>query len=316
MAHFRKIGDRTGYDEDRALQILPVTQQTTFYLVAGADLDVSVDDDSVVGLKAGDTDDKAAHRSAELTAWEKDNILRKVVVKANSNEGETALHAKLDGADFAQSVTLRVVADQNWRRVGKATGECQPELRAELQLLPLRDAVLRVAEDQLHSSVCTRSNGFGVYNIDKSYDWCGAFAYWCWNQAAAIKNLDNPFGPKSSVLWSPQRAIAWAMDPSTPGQLLRYQGPNPMEDKDKRIEPYREIGWNGCQLERGDIVLVRAGNAGGWKHVCLVDSVNGKTLHTMDGNQGDRHSIMKRTRNLDEKLPDQSFAWVFVHVLR
>jgi hypothetical protein len=204
MAHFRKIGDRTGYDEDRALQILPVTQQTTFYLVAGADLDVSVDDDSVVGLKAGDTDDKAAHRSAELTAWEKDNILRKVVVKANSNEGETALHAKLDGADFAQSVTLRVVADQNWRRVGKATGECQPELRAELQLLPLRDAVLRVAEDQLHSSVCTRSNGFGVYNIDKSYDWCGAFAYWCWNQAAAIKNLDNPFGPKSSVLWSPQ----------------------------------------------------------------------------------------------------------------
>jgi hypothetical protein len=273
-----------------------------------------VDDDSLVSVDAANSDDKGAHRSGELTAWEKDNILRKIIVKANSDEGETKLHAKLDGADFAQPVTLRVVGDQNWRRVGKAAGECQPELRAELQLLPFRDAVLRVAEDQLHSSVCTHSDGFGVYNIDKTYDWCGAFVYWCWNQAAAVKNLDNPFGPNGNVLWSPQRAIDWAMNPASPGQLLRYKGENPFTGKYGKQE-YREIGWNGYELERGDIVLLRAGNAGGWKHVCLVDRVDGKTLHTMDGNQGTNQSIKKVNRALDEKLPDGSYKLVFVHVL-
>ena len=315
MAHFRKMGgwNQAGYDESRALQVLPVGQQTIFYLVAGADLDVSVDDDDLVSLTVGGTDDKAAHRSAELTAWEKGNVIRKIIVKAKNIEGETTLHAKLNDNDFTQPITLRIIHDQNWRRVGKAAGECTPELRQELQRLSVRDAVLRVAEDQLHSSICSRSNGFGVYNIDKTYDWCGAFAYWCWEQATAIKGLDNPFGRKSSVLWSPQRAIDWAMNPSTAGQLLRYRGGNPMTGKG--TQEYREIGWNGYDLERSDIVLLRVGNAGGWKHVCLVDTVDGSELHTIDGNQGANQSIKKRTRSLDDKLSDGSYELVFVHVL-
>jgi CHAP domain len=315
MPHFRKLGgrDQAGYDESRALQVLPIAQQTTFYLVAGADLDVSVDDENLVSLTVGSSDEKAAHSSTELTAWEKGNVIRKIVVNAKNNEGETTLRAKLNSNDFAQPITLRIIHDQNWRRVGKAAGECTPELRQELQLLPVRDAVLRVAEDQLHSSVCSRSNGFGVYNIDKTYDWCGAFAFWCWEQAATIKGLNNPFGSKSSVLWSPQRAIDWAIDPSSAGQLLRYQGGNPMTGKG--TQEYREIGWNGYQLERGDIVLLRLGNAGGWKHVCMVDKVNGSALQTIDGNQGANQSIKKVSRSLDEKLPDGSYKLVFVHAL-
>ena len=42
MSHLRKLGnwDVAGYDEARNLQILPIGQRTTFYLIAGAGLDV------------------------------------------------------------------------------------------------------------------------------------------------------------------------------------------------------------------------------------------------------------------------------------
>jgi hypothetical protein len=181
----------------------------------------------------------------------------------------------------------------------------------------------------MHSAVSSRSSGFGVYNIDKSLDWCGAFAYWCWEQAAWIKGLGNPFCPKNSVLWSPQRAIDWAMDPSSPGQLLRYRGGNPMTGKGR--QEYHEIGWNGCWLERGDIVLLRVGNADGWKHVCMVNQLGvavaagvgaagaigaaGSQIQTIDGNQGTNQSIKKVNRSLNEKLSDGSYKLVFVHVL-
>ncbi len=102
MAHFRKIGasDHTGYDEDRTLQVLPVARQTTFYLVAGAGLDVSVDDDSLVSLNVGDTDEWGAHRSAELTAWEKEQVLRKIKVTAKNSEGWTTMRAKLGENEY------------------------------------------------------------------------------------------------------------------------------------------------------------------------------------------------------------------------
>jgi hypothetical protein len=55
MSHLRKLGnwDVAGYDEARNLQILPIGQRTTFYLIAGAGLDVDVDDPDYVSLAVG-----------------------------------------------------------------------------------------------------------------------------------------------------------------------------------------------------------------------------------------------------------------------
>lgn len=315
MAHFRKIGssDVAGYDESRSLQVLPALQQTSLYLVAGEGLDVSVDDPDRVTVKAEGNDNKSVHKSAELTPWEKDQVIRKVILVAKTGDGQTALRAKLNGSDWVKPITIQLVSDQNWRGVGKAQGEVSRELRQELQRLDLRDAVLRIAEDQMHSSIASRSDGFGVYDCDPSYNWCGAFAHWCWKQAAAIKAVQNPFGANNDVLLSPQKAISWAMRVDTPLQLLRYQGGNPMTGKG--TQEYREIGYNGCFLERGDIVLLREGNAGGWKHVCMINSVNGSQLQTMDGNQGKGQSIKLVTRSLDDKVTDGSPKLVFVHVI-
>ena len=305
MASFLKIGtwDQAGYDEGRALQILPVGQQTTFYIVAdtaGADPSVSVDDAGLVSLTV------------------EGSLMLKVTVMANNNQGQTTLRARLNGKEVARPITLRLLHDPYWRQVGKALGECTPEIRKEIQILPLRQAVLRVAEDQMHSSIAWRSNGYGVYNIDKDLDWCGAFAFWCWQQAAAIKGVTDPLGRDSTVLWSPQRAISWGINPATPGQLLRYRGGNPFTGAG--TQEYREIGWNSCRLEPADIVLLREGHAGGWKHVCMVDQDLGANLRTMDGNQSPNRSfpppsIKRVTRSRDEKLADGSYKLAFLHVL-
>jgi hypothetical protein len=313
VAHLRKpgTGDLAGFDSTRNLQILAINQRTNFYLVAGADLNVFTDDDSCAAVVAGKSDAAAIKKDGTLSAWEKSQEIRPLSVVGKSL-GSTTLRAQLDGRDWIAPLTIRVLNDKTCRQVGKATAQVTPELRSEIQSLSLRDAVIRVAEDQMHSAI-SQSRGFGVYDMDASLDWCGGFAYWCWNQACAIQGVENPFGSSNTVLWSPQRAIHWAMQDTTPAQLLRYKGISPMDGKGR--QDYREIGWNGYELRRGDVVLLRDGHAAGWKHVCMVHSVDGRAIVTIDGNQG-LPSIKLVNRSLDDKLPDGSAKLVFVAVMR
>ena len=314
MAHLRKPGqsDHAGFDSSRNLQILALNQRTNFYLVAGGGLNVFTEDDSCAAVLAGESDDAAAHKDGTLSAWEKAQEIRKVTVVGKSL-GSTTLRAQLDGRDWIAPLTIRVTNDKTCRQAGKATAQVTPELRQEIQGLSLREAVMRVAEDQMHSAISQTTTGFGVYDMDAKLDWCGGFAYWCWNQACAIKSYENPFGPSNTVLWSPQRAIHWAMHDTTPAQLLRYKGVSPMDGKGR--QEYREVGWNGYDLKPGDVVLLREGHAAGWKHVCMVHAVDGSHVETIDGNQG-LPSIKLVNRSLDARLPDGSPKLVFVAVMR
>jgi hypothetical protein len=80
------------------------------------------------------------------------------------------------------------------------------------------------------------------------------------------------------------------------------------------LQEYRDIGWNGYQLEPADIVLLREGTAAGWKHVCMVYRTGNPDIQTIDGNQGKYQSIKVVNRSLDDMLPDGSPKLVFVHV--
>ena len=314
MTHLRKPGhaDQAGWDAGRNLQILPVTKRTTFYLIAGAGLTVSTDDENCAVVQAGDSDDARAHKDSELSAWEASQVIRRLTVVGKST-GSTLLRARLDGRDYIAPLTVLVTTNPDARQVGKSCGEVTSELRAELQSLPLRDAVMRVAEDQMHSAV-SGTSGFGVYNMTSDLDWCGGFAFWCWEQACTIKGEPNPFGGSNKVLWSPQRALHWAIQESTPGQILRWAGSSPMDGKGK--QEYREIGWNNYALQPADIVLLRKQSAGGWKHVCMVHSTTGQTVETIDGNQGAPRSIKIVQRSLDSKTPDGACELVFIAVKR
>ena len=312
MAHLRKPGGRdlTGYDAARNLQILPLGKSTSFYLVSGDGLEVFTDDPACASVNAGAGDSRDAHRDRTLTAWEKSQVIRVVRLTARA-PGTTRLRATLDRRDWITPLTVRVTQDPDARQVGRDVAQVTPELRAELEGLPLREAVMRVAEDQMNSRIARETRGFGAY-MDAQYDWCGGFAYWCWKQASAILAVENPFGPRSTVLWSPQRALHWGIQETTPGQILRWAGSSPMDGRGR--QEFRDLGYNGLTLQRGDICLVRRGSAGGWKHVCMVHSFDGNNLVTIDGNQG-LPSIKTVKRDFLATVPGGGHALVFVAVL-
>src|SRR4029079_2832259 len=95
----------------------------------------------------------------------------------------------------------------------------------ELRSMTLREAVVRVAEDQLNSKIGRAGGGFGRY-ADASYDWCGAFCYYCWSVACRVHGKPNPFGDKYNSLLSCQKAISYAMQTGC-ATVLRYRGGDP-----------------------------------------------------------------------------------------
>jgi hypothetical protein len=231
--------------------------------------------------------------------------------------------AKLLARDISNNdqilpLDIFVVADSNSRRVTDNIG-IEPTLQKELEQLSLRQAVLRIAEDQLYSNVKTNQQGCTLYHLDPRNGtlWCGAFAYWCWQQAALAKKMPNPFNTQD-VLLSPQKVINWGMQDNTPGQLLQYKGPNPMTMKGPSQE-LREIGYNGYYVEPGDIACWREGHAMGFKHVSLVEKVDGRTFVDLNGNAYDAGSGSALARishdDIGRKLADGSYKCFFLHVL-
>lgn len=313
MTYFRKItGEKSGYDASHNLYVIPIKQKAVIHVVMASGLDIVIDDPDLVQIQLGDDNDEYAHKHYKGTDIEEKNPIRKVTMTAQLKTGSTWLRGKYKGWDYTEALKVQVVSDANARQVGKTLGQVTPELAAELKQMSLRDAVMRIAEDQMNSTISHTSKGFGVYDVSPDYNWCGAFVHWCWKQAAHIKGMSNPFGPTNASLLSPQKALHYAMKPETPCIALRYAGMDPMEGK--REQEYREIGYNGYQLERGDAVLVRDSDTGKWKHVCMVDSVDGDTVRTMDGNQGSPACIKKRKYSLSEKTATGSLKLAFVHV--
>jgi len=80
-------------------------------------------------------------------------------------------------------------------------------------MLSIGDAAVRVAQDQMNSSFAKASAGDHRYGLPTGLkkkdgtpatDWCGAFVYWCYQRASAIKGEQNPLGPTNDVVLSPQ----------------------------------------------------------------------------------------------------------------
>jgi hypothetical protein len=324
MARFASVNltRSTGFDEERGLLVMQAGKKAELYLVAGENLNVYTEDPDLVSISSQDKDVAAAHKSTEVTPGEKGQTIRLVTLKAGNRQGTTELRAGTGGVGWAGPVDIRVVQGADRRQVGRAIGEVTPELREELAQLTLREAVTRIAEDQMNSAVCL-GNGFGKYMVatiaGKAADWCGGFAYWCWQQAAAIKGVENPFGDNNEVLWSPQRAIGWAMQNPDKAVVLRYKGGNPGPSPFQGKQEWHDIGWNGYSLERADIVMVRAVSTGpkddGWRHVTQIDWVGESVLHTIDGNQGNGRCIKRRTYNTNKKLTNGQYQLAFLHVL-
>ena len=315
---FKAPNDSGGFDSGRNTLVLPINTTDTIYLVAGSSLTVTTSDRSIVAADAGAGDDPGSHKLPQLSEWETAQNIRRITLKSGLKPGTALLRAQnSDNRDLIAPLTVMVVNDRDARRVTDALG-IDPAMKAELGALSLRQTVLRIAEDQLHSRVKTNTQGCALYHLNPDYGvlWCGAFAHWCWQQAALVHGVDNPFGKNNDVLLSPQKAIHWGMRADTPSQLLQYGGPDPMTMKDPPQE-LREIGYMGYQVEPGDVALWRTA-AMTFKHVSFVESVSGRSFVDLNGNAYDAGSGSALARvshsDIGARNNDKSYRCIILHL--
>lgn len=316
---FKPPNDSAGFDPDRNYFVMPRNTRATFFIIAGQDLKIDSSDMSIFTVTAQSGHESGAQKMAGLSDWGKAQHIRKLVLESSKEKtGSAKLLARdMGNNDQILPLDVFVVPDSNARRVTENLGIDQ-KLKEELEQLSLRQAVLRIAEDQLHSKVKTNQQGRDLYHLPKPEKlWCGAFAYWCWQQAARLKNMDNPISSQD-VLLSPLKVINWGMQDNSLGQLLQYKGPNPMTMKGKHQE-LREIGYAGYSVEPGDIACWREKHSMGFKHVSLVEKVKGKTFIDLNGNASDAGSGSALARishdDIGRKLADGSYKCFFLHIV-
>ena len=321
MPHLRAsvTGPSAGFDASRSLLVLPVGGTTDLLLCAGATLDPRLDGDAAEVVERPVARPEATN--ARLTGWERTNDVRAFRFKGKT-VGDATFNAFLPGTTlpYIQPLTVRVTTDQDRRQGGdgpKGGTSISPALTVELAGMHFRDALVRLAEDQMNSTIGRDpKGGFGRYGLpelgppDKAgvqhkVNWCGAFVHWLYRRVSDVQGVSNPFEANVNSLASPQKAISFALHRPTSLTLLRFAGPDPygwswppkrdakgaaVGDSPALAATFNEITPVSGPPRTGDICLVRVNNdpAAGWKHVCMVLSPpDGEgAFSTFDGNQG------------------------------
>jgi hypothetical protein len=239
----------------------------------------------------------------------------KIVLKGESAGQTRLLVEQMDGSQWQKPTQVVVVRNLDSRQADGS--DVAPSLRKEVSLLGLRAGALRIAEDQLYSAMANNVHGDGRYELPSAYtNWCGAYVYWCYKTACAIKGATNPFGGNNDVILSPQKAISWAIMHPADATVVRYRGPVMVTLGNAQQNAMRQDIFidavPGVNVVPGDVCLLR--DTDNWKHVDMVyDAGDGDTFTTIDGNQG-LPSIKKVQRSFTERLGSGVFQGQFKHV--
>lgn len=327
MAHFRTLRNvnETGFDESRNLLVVPLGKTASLYLVDTSILGTDVKTDHEDVAKVAEQDLTAREvRQRRFAAADRKNPLSLVTVKG-LRVGTTVLRSQRTvGSEDVEPVEVRVVDNADSRQSGDR-GAISSEFRKELLGMSVRQAVIRVAEDQMYSKIGRSTRGHGRYAAD-GYEWCGAFAWYCWNVACTVHGVPNPFGDKYGSLLSCQKAISWALQTDT-CTILRYKGHDPYGNsfttgkslgKATERQEYIEIDPENPVLP-ADICVIRLGSPADWKHVCLAaEEPAGDNLMTLNGNMGAKggRCISKQPWSMTAKVNNgKDYAMIYLHVL-
>ena len=324
MAHLKSTPESRGYgfDPKRSLLVLPSRKTHTMYLIAGSDLTIKITDETCATYTE---DSSRSKKDALLTAWEKEQVIRRFTLKGGQ-VGTTFLNAYTpDGRPFIQQLEIRVVDNQDCRQV-EDRGKITPKLREELQALSFRDALIRVADDQMRSAIgLSGSGGNGRYD-DPDINWCGSFVHWCYAAVSGAKGVANPFGSAggaNSSLRSGIKALYAGMRDDSQFTVIRYEGPDRYGGM-KKIQRFIDIGPSNPVM-RGDICLPRKNEGDTFPHVCMVyDPPDGLgTFMTIDGNQTGAYRpegassdcIGINVHDANKKWGDgKTYAFAFIHI--
>lgn len=108
-----------------------------------------------------------------------------------------------------------------------------------------------------------------TYAGDGAFEWCGAFAAWCW---AGVKAQ-----LRRQYFASTYRLDRYARYQSVNGELNRGAGRLIATlDEHSNVTPW--------EPRAGDILMIGPPGSGFGKHITLVESFDGKVFHTVEGN--------------------------------
>lgn len=310
---YKPLNDSLGYDRDAYTLTLTKNASSSFFLVCSDGLTPKVtsasgDDISDIVTASSDATGVDAAKKG-MSEWESAQSVKRIVLRSGAKTGQARLRAQLDdGRDWIKPLPIYVVDDKYGRR-GSDDAGVEPDFKKELEKLPIRKAVARLAAEQMASKVRGNADALDAYHhpykSPPDDKWCGSFVAWCWNLLAKIRK-DVPaelFGNGAGLL-SPEKAIDWAVKNPGRFKLLRYEGPNPMTMKEKVA--YAEIGADGITPQCGDVVLWRnksgfrdddaSKGVLGFKHVALLESFSGSTFVDINGNawDADAQSVFAR----------------------
>ena len=326
-----------GFDTERSLLVVPVRQASSLYLAAGENLSVELTTQGIATVTESPVSKQEQATAPGLTPWERAVPLRRLTITGKA-PGSTQLNAYLpDRRPWIAPLDIQVVTDPGYRQAGGG-GTLAPKLAQEIASLSFRDALIRVAKDQMNSKVGrSPTGGDGIYGLDAGVNWCGGFVHWCYVMVGSVSGKTNPFGKNVHTLASPQKAIGWALHNPDKAQLVRFEGTDPygwswpeagkaaVADKVGLKQSFVDIS-SANPVQKGDVCLVRKNlnPKDGWKHVCMVldppDSSG--TFTTIDGNQTgafrpglgvSNDCIGTNSHDGNEKLEDgKSYAFVFL----
>lgn len=318
-------GSTAGFDASRSLLVLPLRGRMELYLVAGEELSTSLD--SPICDIAERLPSKTEKQSNHLTAWERSQNIR-VLKFTGTALGSSTFNAYLPNTrtPWIEPLTIRVTADKDSRQVGegpKGAPVIGPDIRLEIAGMPFREALVRLAEDQMNSVIGqTTHGGFGCYGLPAKdangnpNNWCGAWVQWLYQRVAEIQGVANPFENNVNTLASPQKAIGFALHRPDKLTMIEFAGSDPYgwsfpprknkEGKAVGDSPALKAEYKGHTPvagppRRGDVCLVRASAdpAKGWKHVCMVvtsPDASGQ-FHTFDGNSNGSYHAETNSRS-------------------
>lgn len=323
MAHLKSASQfGVGFDSARSLLVVPIIKPQSVFLVAGGDLTVSIDDETVATVTEGEL---GVTKNVQFADWEQEQVIRRLTIKG-LKVGTAILNARLkDGRPWIMPLEIRVV-DNGDARQTEDKGAITPKLREEIQKLSFRDALVRVAEDQMNSAIGRSGTGGDGRYDDKGINWCGSFIHWCYAAVSNAKGVPNPFGSAggvNNILRSGIKALYAGMKDEATFTVIRYEGPDRFGGL-KKTQTFIDIGPENPVL-RGDICLPRKNSGDTFPHVCMVyDPPDGSgTFTTIDGNQTGSYTpegasqfcIGINTHDANKKWTDgKTYTFAFVHV--
>lgn len=327
MAHLKSTPQSRGqgFDTERSLLVVPVGRTHSLYLIAGADLTVRIDTPEGRTIASHIEGALGSLQGAGLSEWESAQVIRRLTIKGEQ-VGSTTLNALTpDGRPWIKPLEVHVVASADARQA-EDKAKFAAGFREELQKLSFRDALIRVAEDQMNSAIGrSGSGGNGRYD-DDGINWCGSFVHWCYEAVATAKGVPNPFGSAmgaSNSLRSGIKALYAGMRDPARFSVIRYEGPDRFGGL-KTTQAFVDIG-PANPVQRGDICLPRVNSGDTFPHVCMVYDPPGSdgAFTTIDGNQtgafrpegASPDCIGVNSHDANKKWTDgKTYAFAFVHV--